>query len=422
MRRQLVLMTLAVTSIVVIAFVVPLALLVRTIAADRAVSQANADAQYVGQLIAGNRGAAPALVAQADASTRGHISVYYADGTVVGDRSRRPDRDSLQLARRGRSFSRSWSGGVDVFLPVLASAGQTAVVRVAIANHELERGVWAAWWSLGALGVVLIVVAALVADRMARSITKPMQTLTDIAGRLAGGDLDARSRVQGPPEVVEVSRALDALASRIGDLLRAEREHAADLSHSLRTPLTALRLDAELLHDRAEARRIIDAIDDLENAVTTVIADTRRERSSSDLRTADLSAVVRDRLTYWSVLARAQERTLDVHLHHGRLPVDLRRRDVEELVDILLGNVLRHTTPGRAARVTTRQRAGGGGHLIVEDAGGGFNSDSAGAVQGSGRGLEIAQRIVDSAAGTMTLGRSELGGARVDVELGAREP
>ena len=98
MRRQLVLMTLAVTSIVVIAFVIPLGFLVRTIAADRVVSQANADAQFVGQLIAGNRRAAPELVAQADASSRGQISVYYADGSIVGDRSRPPDADSLELA------------------------------------------------------------------------------------------------------------------------------------------------------------------------------------------------------------------------------------------------------------------------------------------------------------------------------------
>src|SRR5476651_1060218 len=106
-RRQFVLMTLAITSMVVIAFVIPLAFLVRTIAADRATSHANADAQYVGQIIAGNRAGAPALVAQADASAPGRISVYYADGVVIGDRSRPPADDSLQLARRGRSFSRS---------------------------------------------------------------------------------------------------------------------------------------------------------------------------------------------------------------------------------------------------------------------------------------------------------------------------
>ncbi|HTL87657.1 MAG TPA: HAMP domain-containing sensor histidine kinase [Acidimicrobiia bacterium] len=419
MRRQLVLMTLAVTSIVVIAFVLPLALLVRTIAADRAISQANTDAQYVGQLIAGNRRAAPALVAQVDASSRGRISVYFTDGTVVGDHSRLPDADSLQLARQGRTFRRKWSGGVDVFLPVLGAAGQTAVVRVSVANRELERGVWAAWWSLAALGVVLIGVAVFVADRIARSITTPMKTLTDIARRLADGDLDARSRVQGSPEVVEVSRALDALASRIGDLLRAEREHAADLSHSLRTPLTALRLDAELLRDKDEAKRITNAIDDLENAVTSVIADTRRERHDPEQSGVDLAEVVRERLAFWGVLTRAQQRTLVVHLYPDPLTVDVRRRDLEEVIDVLIGNVLRHTAPGCAVGVTTTPRFGGGGHLIVEDAGSGLRADDSGATRGSGRGLEIARRIAHAAGGAVTLDGSDLGGARVDVELGA---
>jgi signal transduction histidine kinase len=422
MRRQLVLMTLAVTSIVVIAFVLPLAFLVRTIAADRAVSAANADAQYVGQLIGGNRSAAPALVAQADAASRGRISVYYADGTVVGDRSRRPDADSLQLATQGRSFRRSWSGGVDVFLPVLRAGGQTAVVRVSVPNQELERGVWVAWWLLVALAVVLIGVAAFVADRMARSITKPMRTLTDIARRLADGDLDARSRVQGSPEVVEVSRALDALASRIGDLLRGEREHAADLSHSLRTPLTALRLDAELLQDEAEAKRITNAIDDLENAVTNVIADTRRERGYTDRRGVPLCEIVRGRLQFWDVLARAQQRSLEVHLHPDPLPVDVHRRDVQELVDVLVGNVLRHTAPGCAIRVTTAPRPQGGGHLIVEDAGTGFSTKNSDTARGSGLGLDFARRIARAAGGRVALERSDLGGARVDVELGAPEP
>jgi signal transduction histidine kinase len=422
MRRQLVLMTLAVTSIVVIAFVLPLAFLVRTIVADRAVSQANSDAQYVARIIAGNRAAAPALVTQADDASSGRISVYYADGAVIGDRSRPPDADSLQLARRGRSFSRSWSGGVDVFLPVLGAAGQTAIVRVSVGNHVLERGVWAAWWSLGALGVVLIALAALVADRMARSVTKPMQTLTDIARRLASGDLSARSRVRGSTEVVEVSRALDKLASRIGDLLRAEREHAADLSHSLRTPLTVLRLDAERLRDKAEAQRIAAAIDDLEDAVTNVIADTRRERTDPQRRGVDLGEVVRERLEFWEVLTRAQQRPLDVRLHPVPLVVDAHRRDVQELVDVLVGNLLRYTPSGRAARVTTMARAHGGAHLIVEDAGPGFSPNASGAGRGSGLGLEIARRVARDSGGMVAVGRSDLGGAWVDVELGPPRP
>jgi signal transduction histidine kinase len=418
MRRQLILMTLAVTSIVVIAFMLPLMWLVRTIAADRVVSQANADAQYVAQLIAADRGMAPSAVEQADASTVGSISVYYADGTVIGETSRPPASDSLQLARNGRSFRHRWSGGVDVFLPVLGAGGRTAVVRIAVTNAELQRGVWVAWWLLLVLGAVLIGVAMLVADRMARSITKPMQRLTDIATRLAGGDLDARSRARGSPEVVAVSQALDALAARIGYLLRAERERAADLSHSLRTPLTALRLDAESLHDEAETRRITTAIDDLEDAVTNVIADTRREHEDVGTRGVDLTDVVRERLMFWNVLTRAQQRPLDVQLDPSPAPVDATRRDLEELVDVVLGNVLRHTTAPCAARVTTKRDARGGGHLVVEDAGFGL-ANTSNTTRGSGRGLEIARRIATEAGGTVELGHSDLGGTRVDVKLGA---
>ena len=411
-------MTLAITSIVIIAFVLPLAFLVKTIAADRATSQANADAQYVGQIIAGNRPVARELVAQAEASTPGRITVFYPDGTVIGDSSHPPAADSLQLARRGRSFSRETASGVDVFLPVLESGGQGAVVRVSVARHELQHGVMAAWLALAGLAVGLLVVAGLVADRMARSVTEPMNTLTEIARRLADGDLDARSQVTGSPEVVEVSRALDTLAVRIGDLLQAEREHAADLSHSLRTPLTALRLDAELLQDKAESERITAAVHDLEDAVTNVIADTRASRRHLEQRDADLGAIVRERMTFWEVLARAQQRPLELRLAPDALAVAARRHDVQQLVDVLVDNVLRHTPAGGAARVTTGPRPNGGARLVVEDAGPGFATRTMRKRRGSGRGLEIARRVALDANGSVTLGRSDLGGGRVTVELG----
>ena len=417
MRRQLVMMTLAITSIVVIAFVLPLAFMVRTISADRATSQATADAQNVAQIIAGNRAGAAALVAQTQTSVAGTISVFYADGTVVGDTSHPPANDSLVLARRGRSFSRSAGGRVDVFMPVLESAGLTAVVRVSVPRHELDRGVHAAWLSLAGLAVVLLLLAGLVADRMARSVTNPMNMLTKITRRLAAGDLEARSQVSGSPEVVEVSRALDMLAVRIGDLLQAEREQAADLSHSLRTPLTALRLDAELLRDPVEAQRIMAAVDDLESAVTNVIADTRRERQPSGATGVDLADVLRERIAFWEVLARAQGRALVLHLDPDPLLVRASRRDLQQLVDVLIDNVLRHTPSGRQARVSISRPSGGGACLVVEDAGPGF-ALAAPVSNGSGRGMEIARRIARDSGGSLSTGHSDLGGARVEVVLG----
>ena len=72
-----------------------------------------------------------------------------------------------------------------------------------------------------------------------------------------------------------VAAALNQLAARIRDLLRHERERVADLSHRMRTPMTALRLDAEGLRDQAEANRILAHVAALDGAVTTVIEDAR---------------------------------------------------------------------------------------------------------------------------------------------------
>ena len=58
----------------------------------------------------------------------------------------------------------------------------------------------------------------------------------------------------------------------------------------------------------------------------------------------------------------------------------------------------------------------------MEDAGSGFGTDTARAKSGSGRGLEIARRIALAAGGEVGLGQSDLGGARVDVELGLPKP
>jgi len=415
-------MTLAITSIVVIAFVLPLCFLVRTIATDRATNRASSDAQNLGQAIAANRPLAAQLVAEADAASPGRISVYFPDGTVIGDRSDPPSADSLALARRGRAFSRAAGGGLDVFVPVLERAQPATVVRDHVSGGVLHHGVAEAWLALATLAIVLVAIAGAVADRMARSVTDPIRRLTEMARRLAAGDLDARAEVEGSSEVVEVSRALDTLAARIGELLQAEREHAADLSHSLRTPLTALRLDAEQLGDEAEARRITAAVDELEDAVTRVIADTRRERPVAPPRGIDLGAVVAERTAFWEVLARAQRRQLTVALDPAEIIADARRDDVRQLVDVLLDNVLRHTPAGTPARVSTKASGDGGGRLVVEDAGPGLRGRAARRSRGSGLGLEIARRIARDAHGSLSIGRSELGGLRVEVVLGPAPP
>ena len=88
-------------------------------------------------------------------------------------------------------------------------------------QHELTAGVTRAWLVLALLGVMLVLIGLLVADRLARTLVRPISDLSAVSHRLANGELDARVTPAGPPELREVAGALNHLAARIQVLLRA---------------------------------------------------------------------------------------------------------------------------------------------------------------------------------------------------------
>ena len=111
----------------------------------------------------------------------------------------------------------------------------------------VSRGVAASWTVMTAVAVALIAVSVLVSDRLAARITRPARALAAAAAALGEGDLTARSTPAGPPELVATGHAFNLMADRLARLINAERVMAADLPHRLRTPLTALRMNAASL-------------------------------------------------------------------------------------------------------------------------------------------------------------------------------
>src|ERR1700751_5426998 len=79
----------------------------------------------------------------------------------------------------------------------------------------------------------------------ARRLTRPLEELASAADRLGSGDARPLGRRYGVPELDRLAEGLDGSARRITDLLSAERDFAADASHQLRTPLTALSMRLE---------------------------------------------------------------------------------------------------------------------------------------------------------------------------------
>jgi signal transduction histidine kinase len=235
---------------------------------------------------------------------------------------------------------------------------------VFVPEEELSNGVSQAWLILAGLGVLLVIVALAVADRLARRIARPLGDLAAATHQIGEGNLDVRVDAAGPPEVVELATVVNRLASRIQGLLAAERELVADLSHRLRTPITALRLDSEGLRDSSEAVRIGADVDALERAVDDVIQAARRQPVEDPA--VDAVDVVGQRVAFWSALAEDQDRILHVRMPLGPLQVALSSADLGAAVDALIENALSYTPEGKAIHVSLDPRPAGGAVLIVE--------------------------------------------------------
>ncbi len=422
MRRQLALTVAAIAALIVLAFLVPLAILIRSIAEDRALNAAERSAQTLAPVLATvtEPAAVDEVVTGINAGDVGTITVFLPDGTVLGEAAAADA--NVALAARGRAFSTGAPGGQQVLVPV-ASGADTTVIRVFVPDADLRRGVAAAWALLAALGVTLVLLAVAVADRLARSMVRPIGELAEVADQLSHGDLHARVTPAGPPEISEVGHTINQLAGRIEALLAAEREAAADLSHRLRTPVTALRVDVDGLRDAVERERLTADVDELTRAVDRLIDEARRPVREGLRAESDLTTVASERVAFWAALADEQGRSYSTSLPDGPCPVGVAPDDLEAVLDALLGNVIAHTPEGGGFRVYVTHRIGGGGRLVVEDDGNGFADDAVLARGRSGGGstglgLDIVRATAEASRGGVALGRGPHGGGRVEVDFG----
>jgi signal transduction histidine kinase len=412
-RRRITLLVAATTSVVLLAFLLPAASLVARVAEARALDAARQELQFLTPSVA--LGASPDDVRSALAGLDGadQVGVRWVDGQWLG-------RTGVTTGTAPTTAGEiAGDDGTRLVQPVQRSDG-VAVVEVFVPADDLHAGVTRTWLVLSGLGIVLFLLALLVADRLARSLTRPVTDLAATAHRLGSGDLTARVQPGGPAEVREVGTAVNRLAGRIGELLAAERESAADLAHRLRTPLTALRLDAEALTG-PDRERLLDDVDALGRTVDDVIAEARRPVREGLGAACDASAVVAERVAFWSVLAEEEGRAVDLDLPGRPLSVRVAAADLGAALDALLGNVFAHTPEGTGFRVAVRPRDGGGAEVDVADAGPGLpetaveRGHSGGG--STGLGLDIARRTAENSGGALRLASSP-SGATITLELG----
>lgn len=426
MRQRLALVFVAVSAIVAIAFVVPLAYLVRSTAQDRAIDTARADAAAVTPaLVAGN---SPEQIEFAmrttTAGTEGRMTVITAAGLIIGP----PIEDSARVNAAlmvGASAVGNVSGGKEVVAAVASRDGQLSAVRVLVTNDDLQAGQLRAWIALGLVAATLIGLSVLVADRLARTIVKPTQALGAAARRLGTGDLQTRVEPDGPTELVELAVVFNELGERISTMLDNERELIAELSHRLRTPLTVLAMRIAQFEGSAVGAELTADVEQLTKAINDLIEEARRSSPEKGNAACDIVQTVIDRAEFWSVLAEDQNRPWRFDTNADHAEVKLEREDLAATLDALIENVFAHTSEGVAVEVSVLL-GDNEVRVAIGDAGPGFDIGlvEAGVSAGNstGLGLHIARRFAIDAGGRLEVSRSELGGALVGLVLPISEP
>ncbi|MFF7437093.1 ATP-binding protein [Streptomyces sp. NPDC008122] len=433
MRWALVKVSLAVTVMVVVAFAVPLGLVVKEMARDRAFSNAERRAAGLAPVLAitTDRDELDKAVATTEDGAAGRLAIHVPaaepGGAALEIGTRRADPQELATTRSlGRASIAEVPGGFALLQPTALSSGQVAVVELFVPEDEVSNGVATAWLVLAGVGLALIVGSVAVADRLGIRMVRPAQRLAGAAHDLGEGRLGARVPEEGPPELKSAAVAFNSMADQVVQLLANERELAADLSHRLRTPLTVLRLNAASLGSSPAAEQTRAAVEQLEREVDIIIRTARDAKPQTQATGpgagCDAAEVVRERMEFWSALAEDEGRRVRVAGVERPVRIPVARPELVAALDALLGNVFRHTPEATAFSIDVHN-GDDAVIVLVSDAGPGIADPAAALARGAGSGrdgstglgLDIVRRMAESTGGDVRIGHSVLGGTEVRI-------
>jgi signal transduction histidine kinase len=269
------------------------------------------------------------------------------------------------------------------------------------------------------LVLMLVVLSAgtgmIVATLTARRLADPLKHVAARAARLGAGDFRADPQRHQVPELDRVADALDASGAALSQLVQRERDLVGDVSHQLRSRLTALHLRLEVLaaaddpEITEEANAALEQAERLSGVLDDLLAAATAARAR-DAEPLDVSSLLTDVGAEWREPLKAEGRTLRLKVSEGLLARATPTR-LRETIGVLLDNALRHGE----GTVTLAARHGGGTVVVeVSDSGPGvpdalvpyvFERGFSG--HGStGVGLALARALVEADGGRLELSQA----------------
>ncbi len=443
MRWRLVAALLGLTLVVLLVHDIPLTNYLRTVENDRIVTALERDSFVIAgrseeALEAGTAGkstyvqdAIKSYSAKSGArvviTDNKGIAIATSDSTdTVGTSfaSRKEIADALAgKVTTGRRFSSTLNHQIlYVAVPVLNGSRTLGVVRITFPASAVDDAVTARIRGISTVAGITLLVAALVALIIATGVTSRLTKLRQVTEEFSNGDFSVRAELSGgAPEIQSLARSFNKMADQLEKLIAQQRAFAADASHQLRTPLTALTLRLErvselLALDPVAAADRLDAAmietDRLQRLVEGLLVLSRSEAKAIDTTKQDASAFARERAENWDALAAEQGVAIALTIPKVAY-VQAISGAVEQVIDNYIDNALEVAPEGSTITIsisvdpdfTKISVLDEGPGLPPADLARAFNrfwrarSDA----HGSGIGLAIVDRLVDASGGRAEL-------------------
>lgn len=277
-----------------------------------------------------------------------------------------------------------------------------------------------------ALLITLSLLVAVVSVWTARWLTRPILAFAAAAERFGASTEAIPLAESGPRELRTATRTFNQMQDRLRRFISDRTLMVAAMSHDLKTPLTRMRLRAELIGDEMQQGKILSDIEEMTTMIDSTLAFARDDAKRESPLLVDLGALVE------SICENAIDTGFDVEMSSARqaILVTCRPIAVSRAVANLIDNAVKY---GVKARVTLNRLADRA-VVIVDDDGPGIPEEEHEKVfapfyrlegsrnrdtGGVGLGLAVARNSAREHGGDLTLGTNEHGGLRARLELPA---
>ena len=407
MRRRVLFAILSITTLAIVLFGVPLAVMVTRFVDREAALRVERQAVLASRDVPADFAASNDPVELPEPIDGISFALYNRDGRLVaGDGPSQADAATRQaLANRVTDITAS--GARVVGVPVSANEQVIGVIRAeqSTAPSDARARRIIAW--LGLLALAVLAIGAAIGYFVAGRLARPVRRLRDSAVKLGEGDFTVnvpRSRV---PELDQAGQAITATAARLGDLVSRERSFSADASHQLRTPLAGLRaaIETEIEFPRPDSTAVLhEALTDIDRLERTIVELLTIARTpAQEQRSFELGRVLREIEATWhgplAKLGRQLEIEMTIQTTEGLL-VRGNAAMLRHALDALLDNAIQHGTGiVRIVDEVSVETV----TISISDEGPAARPTATGISELHGHGLALARRLIEAMPGRLTV-------------------